>query len=295
VTWPAAEVDVDEDLVRALLAEQHSDLSELSLAQIDAGFDNTLWRLGDEFLVRLPRRELAGPLILNEQRWLPALAPRLPLPIPNPVRIGRPSGRYPWSWSIAPWLEGIPGDRAVITEPEDAADRLGRFLRALHVSAPPEAPHNEFRGVGLSHRAGNFERRVAALGTEIDLDGAQRVWDRGLSADAWSGPPVWVHGDLHPANILFLSGTVAAIIDFGDLCAGDPATDLAAAWMVLPSTAMAAFREAYGGIDAALGHRSLAWAVLFALIFLELGLGGRTTYETIGRATLASSTACVAR
>ena len=287
MNWPAEEIDVDEGLVRSLLADQHPDLDHLSVIKVDAGWDNTLWRLGDELLIRLPRRAVAAPLIVNEQRWLPDLASRLPLPVPTPVRVGRPSDDFPWSWSIVPWLDGSPGDRRAITEPEDAARRLGRFLRALHHGAPPEAPQNPFRGVPLSQRATTFEARVAELSTEIDVPGTRRVWDRACAAAPWPGPPMWLHGDLHPANTLVLHGTLAGVIDFGDVCSGDPATDRAAAWMLLPDGAIETFIDAYGVVDADLEHRSLGWAILFALMLLAIGLDDRPTYEIVGRSTLA--------
>jgi aminoglycoside phosphotransferase (APT) family kinase protein len=140
--------------------------------------------------------------------------------------------------------------------------------------------------VPLVDRAETFEERVAALTGELDVGGTRRVWDRALAAEPWSEPPVWLHGDLHPANVLIHRGTIEAIIDFGDLCAGDPATDLAAAWMLLPASVIEVFEVAYGGFGVALRRRSLAWAVLFALMLLEIGLNGRATYETVGRATL---------
>ena len=287
MSWPASEVEVDESLVRSLLVEQHPDLAELPMTHIEAGWDNTLWRLGGELLVRLPRRELAAPLLIHEQRWLPALGPRLPLSVPVPVRTGKPSDQYPWSWSVVPWLAGVPGLRTALTRPDDTAERLGRFLRALHQDAPSDAPHNPYRGVALERRAETFEERVGTLATEIDVEAIRRVWDRGLAADPWPGLPQWLHGDLHPGNLLVDDGTVTAVIDFGDLCAGDPATDLAGAWMFLPRSAMTVFESAYGGVDDRLERRSLAWAVLFALMLLEIGLGNRPDYETVGRVTLA--------
>jgi aminoglycoside phosphotransferase (APT) family kinase protein len=286
VRWPEADVEIDEDLVRSLLAEQHPDLAGLPVTMLDVGWDNTLLRLGDEHLVRLPRRSSAAPLLVNEQRWLPELAPRLPLPVPAPRRVGRPSGRYPWSWSIVPWLAGSPADRSPLTDPDDAARRLGRFLAALHLQAPSDAPHNAYRGVALGRRHGDFTARVEALGTEIDVDGTRRIWDQALGATPRSGPRVWLHGDLHPGNLLVVDGTLAAVIDFGDLCAGDPATDLAAAWMLLPVQAVPVLATAYGRLDPALERRALGWAVLFALMLLAIGLEGRPRYEAVGRSTL---------
>jgi aminoglycoside phosphotransferase (APT) family kinase protein len=287
VASPAAEIVVSERIVRSLLAEQHPDLATLSLVQVDEGWDNTLWRLGDDLVVRLPRRELAAQLTINEQRWLPELAPRLPLPIPSPVRLGRPSECYPWHWSVVPWLAGIPGDRAAIADPHDAAVRLGRFLRALHQGAPPEAPQNPFRGVPLIARAATVEERLANLASEVDVTSTRRVWDEALRVEPYRGTPVWIHGDLHPANVLVAGGTLAAVIDFGDLCAGDPATDLAGAWMLLPLPAFGAFSSAYGRVDADLVRRSQGWAVALALMLLDIGLEGRPTYERVARSTLA--------
>lgn len=131
VRWPAAEVEIDESLVRSLLADQHPDLAMLDLVPLEHGWDNALWRLGEELVVRLPRREIAAPILINEQHWLPLLAPQLPLPVPAPVRTGQPSDSYPWSWSIVPWLPGLPGDprRFSVTMTPGAAsgDSCGHF------------------------------------------------------------------------------------------------------------------------------------------------------------------------
>ena len=284
---PAAEIEVDEHLVRTLLARQHPDLADLPVTPLDAGWDNTLWRLGEGLLVRLPRRAVSAPLALHEQRWLPELERRLPLPISAPLRVGRPSDGYPWSWSIVPWLAGRPGDTTEITAPDRAADQLGRFLRALHVEAPPEAPRNPYRGGALSTRAEAFEQRISELASEVDAPAIRHVWERACAAPSWLDPPVWLHGDLHPANVLVLDGALGAVIDFGDVCAGDPATDVAAAWMLLPESAVATFATSYGGIEPALEVRALGWALLFGLMLLAIGLDDRPTYEPIGRGTIA--------
>ena len=279
------EVEIGEGLVRSLLADQHPDLADLTLAEADRGWDNAMWRLGDELAVRLPCRREAAPLIVNEQRWLPVLAPRLPLPVPAPVRVGRPCRGHPWPWSIVPWLPGVPADRAPVTDRDGAgsAEMLGRFLRALHHEAPADAPYNPYRSVTLAHRADAFEACLARLGDQVDVDGLRRIWHRAVSAGPWDRPATWVHGDLHPANVLVDRGTICAVVDFGDLCAGDPATDLAGAWLLLPPSALPGLVDAYGGVDADLERRALGWAVLFALMLLEIGLGGTPTYATAGR------------
>ncbi len=289
---PPAQIDVDEPLVRSLIADQHPDLRDLPLEHLDAGWDNTLWRLGHELLVRLPRRAQAARLVANEQRWLPALAPLLPLPVPAPVRVGRPSIDYPWRWSIVPWLSGCPGDQSTISDPDDAAGRLGHFLRALHQPAPPDAPLNPYRGVPLVQRSATLDDRLVECAGEIDVDATRRVWDRACAAPPWPHSPAWLHGDLHPANTLIADGTLVGILDFGDICAGDPATDLAAATMLLPRSSDATFMDAYGKLGPDLEARSLGWALLFGLMLLSIGLDGRPgsghpTYAPIGRSTLA--------
>jgi aminoglycoside phosphotransferase (APT) family kinase protein len=279
-------VDIDADLLRQLLAAEHPDLAARSLRLINAGFDNELWRLGDDLAVRIPRRAVAAELLANEQRWLPDLARRLPLPVPAPVRIGAPSRLYPWPWSVVPWLEGDPGDQVPVSDSEDAGRRLGRFLAALHRPAPPSAPFNPWRSVPLSVRAEIFQARLAHLGPAGEQARLLEIWHAALGAASHAGPPVWIHGDLHPANTLIGDGTLAAVIDFGDLCAGDPATDIAAVWLLLPPDGAGAFAAAYGGLDPATEARSLGWASLFGLMLLELGTHGRPTYEQMARAGL---------
>jgi aminoglycoside phosphotransferase (APT) family kinase protein len=284
---PAPEVAVDERMVRALLVEQHPDLARLRLLPLDAGWDNTLWRIGEDLLARLPRRAVAANLTVNEQRWLPTLAPILPLPVSVPVRVGRPSGEYPWSWSIVRWFDGTPGDRSTSVSHAVVAEQLGAFLRALHRPAPATAPHNPFRGVPLVERVDTFDHWVTDLEATIDGPALRAVWERALGASPWTGPPAWLHGDLHPANVLVADGVLSAIIDFGDICRGDPATDLSAAWMLLPPSAIPHFARAYGGMDDDLEARALGWSVLFGLMLLAIGLDDRHTYEPIGRRTLA--------
>src|SRR5689334_3635384 len=133
---PPAEVLIDSALVAGLLAKQHPDLAHLPLRAVDAGWDNALFRLGDHLAVRLPRRALAAPLIIHEQRWLPNLANCLALPIPAPLRVGTPTLGYPWHWSIVPWLSGMAADQHA----PDAAQALpfAAFLRSLHVPAPAD-------------------------------------------------------------------------------------------------------------------------------------------------------------
>jgi aminoglycoside phosphotransferase (APT) family kinase protein len=284
---PPADLAIDVSLVRALLYDQHPDLAQLPLIDLGEGWDNRLFRLGDALAVRLPRRAAAAALIEHEQRWLPLLAPRLPLLVPAPLRVGHPGDRYPWSWSITPWF---PGQSALIAPPQDAvrtAAALGRFLRALHEPAPSDAPHNPWRGIPIAERTPILTRHLQQLGGLVDSNAALRLWERALSAPAWAGPRVWIHGDLHPGNLLIDDGALAAVIDFGDLTAGDPATDLSVMWMLLPAAARPAFLAAACGgldIDNALVMRARGWALALGLACMvnsrddpELGALGEAT------------------
>ncbi len=292
---PVAEVDVSADLVRALLAAQQPDLAHLPVRVLANGWDNLLCRLGEDLMVRLPRRAQAARLVEHEQRWLPVLAPRLPLPVPAPVRTGEPGAGYPWHWSIVPFLPGRPAAAEPPADGAAAAIALAGFLGALHTPAAPDAPVNPYRGVPLAVRGELFSEAVSRLDGAIDAAAVTRAWAAALAAPAWDGPPVWLHGDLHPANILVDDGQISAVIDFGDITAGDPAADLGVAWMILPANAHSAFRAAYGAasphdVSGDLWTRARGWALALALVFLAhsadnpmmAGIGARTLAAVLG-------------
>ncbi|WP_335980244.1 aminoglycoside phosphotransferase family protein [Streptomyces sp. CA2R106] len=292
---PAAETAISRELVRQLLADQHPDLAGHDLGAPANGWDNMVCRLGRDHLVRLPRRAAAAGLVLSEQRWLPGLAGRLPLPVPAPVRTGRPGRGYPWAWSVVPYL---PGETAARTPPADEGETalaLGGFLAALHRPAPPDAPANAARGIPLAGRTENFVAQLPHLADPVAAEAALRVWRRALAAPVWDGPPVWLHGDLHPANILVDRGRVSAVIDFGDLTSGDPATDLSVAWMLLSAPGRAGLRAAYGRADDATWTRARGWALALALVFLAhsadnplmAAVGRRTLDAVLGRGAVA--------
>ncbi|MEV1013633.1 aminoglycoside phosphotransferase family protein [Micromonospora sp. NPDC049801] len=264
---PAAEIPVSVELVRGLLDQQHPDLADLPIEILANGWDNLVCRLGAELLVRLPRRAVAAELIAHEQRWLPELAGRLPLPVPAPVRVGQPTTRYPWSWSVVPFF---PGRIVALSQPDDpwsAALTLGGFLNALHTPAPPEAPVNPLRGIPLVGRAPGVLNGLAHV-DPADRAAALGIWEVAVAAPAWGGPPLWLHGDLHPANILVDRGRLSAVIDFGDITSGDPATDLSVAWMLFTAEQRAALRREYGRADDATWERARGWALALSLVFL---------------------------
>ncbi|MGW4745523.1 aminoglycoside phosphotransferase family protein [Streptomyces sp. NPDC004290] len=286
-------MDHDEGFVRTLLQEQHPDLAELPLRPVPGGWDNQLFRLGDALAVRMPRTERAPDLLRKELRWLPHLAPLLPLPVPVPVRAGEPSARFPGTWTVARWVPGEPADAVPVTRGDHAAGTLADFLRALHREAPGDAPANPDRGVPLAGFAAGFEEGLELLAAHADPGAVRRVWEDALAAPGPQGPPVWLHGDLHPANVVVADGTLAGVLDFGELCAGDPATDLSAAWLLLPQGAADPFLTAYGRADEAAVRRARGWALLRAAGLIAIGRagerglpGGKPTWGPAGRAAL---------
>nr|WP_255604569.1 aminoglycoside phosphotransferase family protein [Oscillochloris sp. ZM17-4] len=277
---------IDQELVAGLLAEQHPDLAGLPLRALDAGWDNAMFGLGERLAVRLPRRAAAAPLIIHEQRWLPRLAPQLTLPVPAPARVGLPGRGYPWRWSVVPWLAGDAADQR---EPDAGQARpFAAFLRSLHTPAPAAAPANPVRGVPLSQRADAVAARMRGMAGRADLLTPQvrRLWDDALGAPL-DVSPTWLHGDLHPRNVLVAGGAVSGVIDWGDITAGDRATDLAAVWMLFADPrARAEALAAYGDLSDATLRRARGWAVLFGVTLLATGLVDHPRHALIGERTL---------
>ncbi|MFL5805140.1 MAG: aminoglycoside phosphotransferase family protein [Roseiflexaceae bacterium] len=260
----------------------HPDLAQLTLQAVEAGWDNALFRLGDHLAVRLPRRAVAAPLIVHEQRWLPHLADQLTLPVSAPCRIGTPARGYPWHWSVVSWLRGKAADQY---EPDAAqAQPFAAFLRSLHVPAPADAPANPFRGVPLSQRAEAVEARIQRLTSTTSL--IREIWRTAVQAPL-DVSPTWLHGDLHPRNVLVEHGVITGIIDWGDLTAGDCATDLAAIWMLFaePDARQQAL-AAYANLSDATVRRAKGWAVLFGVMLLDSGLIDNPRNAVIGARTL---------
>lgn len=285
VATPNAEMAIDAVLVQKLLQAQHADLAGHAIELVANGWDNAIFRLGDELCVRLPRRKASAALLANEQQWLPLLAARLPLPIPSPVRIGRPAANYPWNWSVLPWLPGVTADQAYLLGEEGIV--LARFLKALHRPAPPAAPLNPYRGVPLKERAAAVEERMERLERTTPLvgDPIRSIWKEALAAKS-DADDTWIHGDLHARNVLVQGHRLSAIIDWGDLCKGDRATDLAAIWMWLPNGASRAMAmNEYGG-SRATWRRARGWAVLFGVVLLETGLTDHPPHAAMGKAIL---------
>jgi aminoglycoside phosphotransferase (APT) family kinase protein len=288
---PSADMTIDEALVRRLLAAQApSDVASLPLIRVAEGWDSELWRLGADLAVRLPRRAVAAPLIEHEQRSLPLIAPAVEatgVRVPTPLVHGRPAAGFPWPWSLVPWFEGVRGIDVPRVERREWAGPLARALAALHVEAPADHPVNPVRGRALATRAAVFEERVHILTASGRLDSPAAaaltdVWLRGVAERPWAAAPVWIHGDLHPGNLVAAGGRLRAIIDFGDVTAGDPAYDLAVAWLAFDHAGRSAFVEAAGDrYDRATWIRAHAWAAAIAVVLLAHS-DDNPDYEKLG-------------
>lgn len=261
------EPDIDERLVRGLLAAQFPEWARLSLAPVEsAGTDNAIFRLGDDLAVRLPRRPEAPVQAEKDLRWLPHLAPRLPLAIPRPLALGEPGKDFPWRWLVCRWLPGRAALDVPFADPGRAATALGGFVAALQridaSGGPPPGAHNFGRGEPLAARDASVRRSLDGLlpSDGLDVPALTAAWERALAAPAWAGPPVWLHGDLAPGNLLVQDGELSAVIDFGCLGVGDPAGDVMPAWNVFDADAREAFRVAVG-VDDATWERGRGWAL----------------------------------
>ena len=265
---PAPEVVVDIELVSELIADQHPDLADRTITFVERGWDNTNFRLGEDLLVRMPHREMAAELIDNEQRWLKELAPRLPLPTPTPVRSGVPAERYPWNWSITPWFDGDVAARAALEDPAADAVLLGQFFATLHQPLPIGGPVNPYRGGPVADRSVAFYKNLVTLDSAFDKDRIAAMFDH--AANIEPGPErVWLHGDLHTRNMIVDQGKLAAVIDWGDICIGDAACDLVAAYMLVPDHVDLV--KSHAGASAQGWQRARGWAAHFGVMYWAFG------------------------
>jgi aminoglycoside phosphotransferase (APT) family kinase protein len=263
----ADEVETDVSLVRRLLAAQFPHWADLPIAPVEsAGTDNAIYRLGDDMAVRLPRIHWATGQVDKEQRWLPKLAPLLPVAIPVPLGRGEAAEGYPWSWSIYGWLNGENPTIGRIADPHLLATDLAELIAALQRIDLPDAP-TAGRGVPLARRDAVTRTAIDALAGMVDTDAVTAVWDAALRAPEWPGPPVWLHSDLAPGNLLIVDGRLSAVIDFAGVGVGDPAGDLPVAWNLLPAKARDVLHATLQ-VDDATWERGRGWALSIALIQL---------------------------
>jgi len=283
---PPAEVAIDDGLVKGLVAGQFPDLADQPLALHGHGWDNVTYRLGSDMAVRLPRIGAAVPLLVNEQTYLQKLAPAVNIAIPAPIRCGVPSSGYPWPWSVVPWR---PGTNAAVTPlGSEQAPRIGRFLAILHAMEPPALRPNTWRGVPLETRAEDFGQRLEQLRLRpggIPCERLARVFEAAVEAPIDVGD-CWIHGDLHPKNLISQSGVLVSVIDWGDMTIGDRANDLAAAWMLFDPPHHETLWRAYGPISESTMVRARGWAAYFGVMLLLAGLNNDREFIPSGRQTI---------
>jgi len=224
---------------------------------------------GDELAVRLPRIHWAVDSIAKERKWLPVLAPRVPLVVPVPVAIGEPEARFPYPWSVVRWVAGDLATRDRLSDPVQAALDLAAFLRALQAVDPTGGPTHH-RGAPVRLQEAGIRHNVAQLRGEVDGQAVIEAWDRVLAAPDYDGPPRWFHGDLGYLNLLAQDGCLSGVIDWGTCGVGDPAIETIVAWSLFPPDARAAYRDALG-VDDATWERGKGWVLT--------GVGGIPYYR----------------
>jgi len=284
LTTPPAEIELSIEEIKALIDSQIHELSDNSLEYLESGWDNIMYRLGDDYVVRLPRRQLGADLIKNEQHYLDHLPASLPIDIPNPIFIGKPQYNYPWQWSVLPYFEGVALDKTTVDSGQ--VDRFMAFLRSIHRPSLGLAPKNEYRGVHLSVRARDLEDRMENIKDHLgdDFSSLKMIWNDALGARS-NEEDLWIHGDLHPRNVLVNEGKLSAIIDWGDITSGDVATDLASIWMLFEDGDTRSKAIQLYDMDDALLARTKGWVIYFATVFFQSGLSDNPRHVSIGKKT----------
>lgn len=260
---------INDTLAHRLVATQFPQWKNLPIRPVaHGGWDNRTFHLGQHMLVRIPSAAKYAAKVAKEQKWLPKLAPFLPLPIPEPLAMGKPGENYPWAWSIYRWIEGDTAASAPITDLSDFATSLAQFLIALQcidtADGPTPGAHNFYRGGELATYDTETRQAIAALKDKINVSSATKLWEAALET-TWDHSPVWVHGDISAGNLLVQEGRLSAVIDFGGLAVGDPACDLVIAWTMFQNESREAFRTMLP-LDAGTWTRGRAWTLWKALI-----------------------------
>ena len=263
--------DIEVALAPRLISAQFPQWADLPIRPAaPQASDNRSFRLCAHISVCLPSAAPYAAQVEKEHRWLPELAPHLPLPIPVPLAKGTPAEGYPFNWSVYQWLEGETASTERVDDLIEFATTLADFLTALQRIDPTGGPqpgrHNFFRGGPLAVYDAETCQAIAALKGRIDTDAATAVWETALAAK-WHGQPVWVHGDVADGNLLVEEGRLSAVIDFGTSGVGDPSCDVAIAWTLFGGESREAFRTALR-LDVATWARGRGWVLWKSLITL---------------------------
>ena len=280
------ELNVSEELVRSLLAEQCPNWADLPLQRIQSsGTDNALYRLGTELVVRLPRIDWAVSSIEKEHTWVPQITNHLSTPISTPIFCGKPNAKYPWPWLVIKWNDGENPEFEQENEYNDLAVELAQFLNELHAIKLENGPLSR-RGVHLSNVNERTNADIPLLKDEIDADYYLKLWKELSNLPEWHGEPVWVHGDFLPGNILVKNNHLSAVIDFSDVGIGDPACDLVIAWSLLNKDSREVFKKNLNNIDENTWQKGRGWALSIAAIMLPYYKNTNPAYARLARRML---------
>lgn len=275
------EITINEALAQYLIDKQFPEWSHLPIEPVKtSGWDNRTFHLGTEMLIRMPSAAGYAGQAEKEQTWLPQLAPHLPLPIPAPIALGAPDEAYPWKWSINHWLPGQIVSVGSIRDLCQFAVQLAEFLKALQqidaTNGPLAGPQSFYRGGDIAIYDAETRQAIEVLKNDIDASLATEIWETALSTK-WQTEPVWVHGDISVGNLLVNNGELSAVIDFGQLAVGDPACDLAIAWVFFDEKSRKAFFQTLQ-LDKETVARGRAWALWKALILVS-GIASSTNTD----------------
>ncbi|MCI0552343.1 MAG: aminoglycoside phosphotransferase family protein, partial [Anaerolineae bacterium] len=260
------EIDIDIALIKRLLNEQFPNLAERSITAVrSTGTVNAIFRVGDEFCVRMPRLKEWAESIDNEWIWLPKLAPHISLNIPKPLARGTPTNYYPCPWAIYHWMDGSPYQDELIGDQHQAAYDLANFIKELQRidgrGAPRGGRHPLIELDTVTRSA------IAASRNVVDDHAVSAAWALSLKALSWDGKPVWIHGDLLKSNLLVKDGRLYAVIDFGGVGIGDPAADVVPAWSVFNKASRETFRQVLD-VDDNIWSRARGYALHQALMII---------------------------
>lgn len=288
------EIQIDLALVQQLVNRQFPQWAAQSLTRLaSAGTDNAMFRLGNDKVIRLPRIAWSVQQVHKEQRWLPHLALHLPLQLPLPLAMGAPDDSYPHVWSIYRWLDGENATLDALSNADQAASDLARFLIALRqidasAGPPPGRGTGQSgtdRGAPLAPRDGAFRDALSRLKGMIDAAAALHIWERVLTMPDWEQPPVWIHGDLQSGNLLAQAGRLTAVIDWGCMGVGDPAVDTMVAWTLFSAESRQTLRKTLQPDDAT-WERGRGWALSFGVIALPYYMHTNPGLANIARYTI---------
>lgn len=264
-----ASEEITPSLVRSLVAQQFPQWADLPVSPVDVqGWDNRTFRLGERMAVRLPSADGYSEGLVREERTLATLSSRLRLAIPRVVASGSPTAAFARPWSVREWIEGRTLAAIDASGRESAIRSVGDALAELHACDPTgglwAGGTSAYRGCHVSVMGEQIHSSLPLLNGRL-AERCQTLWQAAVTT-VWAGPPVWVHGDVAPGNMLFDGrNQLTALIDFGQACVGDPACDLAFAWLSCSSDERAILQDRLElPKDAWL--RGAAWAMWKALI-----------------------------